>query len=179
MAEPTYRRVRSDPEWSDWVQAVQIEYDPSELSYWRILDAFFGNHDEWRGQRRPRQHQSTIFVHNDAQAAVARQTVGNRYGCTTAIEPCALFWDAEASHQKRQLQRAPELFLSLGLREPSELLSSCATVVLNAVAARKLRPELAERRLETLDGEVSSEELRALVGAMDAFWGEWVVIHGG
>jgi peptide methionine sulfoxide reductase MsrA len=177
VAEPTYGRVCSDPEWADWVPAVQVEYDPSEVSYWRILDAVFGGHDGWGGERR--QQQSTILAHTDAQAAVARQVVANRYGSTTAVEPFVVFWDAEACHQKRHLQRAPELFMSLGLREPSELLSSRAAAVLNAVAARKLRPELAERRLAAMEGEVSEEQLRSLVGAMAAFWGNWVVIHGG
>lgn len=182
VAEPTYRRVCGNPEWGDWVETVQLEYDPSALSYAEVLDAFFRNHDGWQGQRpsRSRQYQSVIFAHDQAQLASARQAVAARPGCGTLVEAFGQFWDAEAYHQKWLLQRKPQLFLSLGLREPSDLLLSRAAVQLNAFAAHRLRPETAARRLAALvdaDG-FGKPQLRAAVDAMAEFTDEPIVMYG-
>jgi peptide-methionine (S)-S-oxide reductase len=182
VAEPTYRRVCGSPEWGDWVETVQLEYDPSALTYAEVLDAFFRNHDGWRGQRpsRARQYQSVIFAHDEAQLITARQAVGARPGCGTKVEPFSQFWDAEAYHQKWLLQRKPRLFLSLGLREPSELVSSRAAVQLNALAAGRLRPETAARRLKAFVGEdgFGPEQQSAAIEAMAEYTDEPIVMYG-
>jgi hypothetical protein len=121
-----------------------------------------------------------IFAHDEAQLASARQAVGARPGCGTLVETFGQFWDAEAYHQKWLLQRKPQLFLSLGLREPSDLLTSRAAVQLNAFAARRLRPETTARRLEALVGADGFElqTLRAAVDAMAEFTDEPIVMYG-
>mmetsp|Transcript_12921 Transcript_12921/g.39446 ORF Transcript_12921/g.39446 Transcript_12921/m.39446 type:complete len:201 (+) Transcript_12921:205-807(+) len=181
-AEPTYRRVCGNPAWADWVETVQLEYDPRKISYEEVLDAFFRNHNSWQGQRasRSRQYQSVIFAHDEVQRDFAIRAIRARDRCGTLLESYTAFWDAEAYHQKWLLQRKAPLFMSLGLKEPSELFTSRAAVQLNAFAARRLRPETAARRLSLLadEGEIDPQALPAILDTMAEFSDEPIVMYG-
>lgn len=180
-ADPTYRRVCNYPEWADWVETVQIEYDPSELSFADVLDAFFRSHGGWQAGRsgRSRQYASAIFAHDEAQAAAARTAIASRDRCGTLLEPFGQFYDAEAYHQKWVLQRKRPLFLSLGLLEPSEMLTSSAAVHLNAFAASRISAETAQRRLDSLagTGTLHPEALRQATEAMGCFSDKPIVMY--
>ena len=153
---PTYRGVCSDPTFSDYAEAVHIDYDPSVLSYERVLDAFFHMHDS-TAAKKSRQYQSIIFTHNDEQMQLAQRALDGQPRAATTIEAATPFWDAEAYHQKWLLQRKAPLLKSLGLSAPEELLGAAPTV-LNAVAAGKLGPKAGLARLGAL---VDSGELEA------------------
>jgi len=147
-ANPSYKKVCSDPLFADYAEAVHIEYDPSMLSYDDVLAAFFRLHDA-TARGRSRQYASIIFTHGEAQAQQASAALAAQPRAATTVEAAAPFWDAEAYHQKWLLQRKRPLFLSLGMTSPDELWSEPATV-LNAVAAGKLPGRVAMQRLDAL-----------------------------
>lgn len=166
--EPTYRRVCNDKRWGDYVETIQLEYEPSRLSYEEVLDAFFRSHDPY-ARLRGRQYQSVIFVHTAEQKAVAEAGLAARSGVSTALEEFHSFWDAEAYHQKWLLQRRKELFLSVGLVEASELFSSQAATILNAFAARRIATDACAARIHALalEPEVEGRILAAVQAHTD------------
>ena len=164
---PSYRKVCNDPIYGDYAEAVTIDYDPTTISYEGILEAFFRCHDPMSGGR-SRQYASIIFTHDGEQAETAQRLLAARPGVKTVAEPASDFWDAEAYHQKWLLQRKRPLFVSLGMVSREELLGAPATV-LNAVAAGKLRPDIALERLEKLmlKGELRGEAHGAIAAVLD------------
>jgi methionine-S-sulfoxide reductase len=106
--DPTYEDVHTGR--TGHAEAVRIVYDPAQLSYEAILRFFFRLHDPTtlnrQGNDRGTQYRSTIFVHDDAQRAVAEQvraevnTKGRWAGrVVTTIEPAGPWYSAEEYHQ--------------------------------------------------------------------------------
>lgn len=106
---PTYRDVcRGD---TGHTEVVQVRYDPDQLSYESLLDAFWQCHDPTQVNRQGPdfgyQYRSVIFWHSDRQRTVAEaskqrlQASGAHASpVATAIEPASVFYDAEEYHQK-------------------------------------------------------------------------------
>ena len=100
--EPTYHSL------GDHTEVVQVEYDPTVLSYADLLDVFWSAHDP-RQSARKRQYRSVILtesvVHRQA-AERTRQDTASRLGgsVATAIEDLDAFHLAEPYHQKYELR---------------------------------------------------------------------------
>lgn len=105
--KPTYESVCSHR--TGHAEAVLVEFDPKQVSYQRLLDLFFANHDPTtlnrQGPDRGDQYRSAVFTFSDAQAAAAKTTatreeknLGKKV--VTAISPAAAFWKAEEYHQQ-------------------------------------------------------------------------------
>lgn len=110
---PTYRQVCTDT--TGHAEVVQVEFDPTVVSYQQLLDAFFQMHDPTQvGRQGPdigSQYRSAIFYHTEEQGRLARETVKRledekRYprAIATEITPAPQFWRAEDYHQ-RYLER--------------------------------------------------------------------------
>lgn len=104
---PTYESVCSHT--TGHAEAVLVEFDPKQVSYQRLLDLFFANHDPTtlnrQGPDRGDQYRSAIFTFSDTQANAARATAmreEKKLGkqVTTVIGPAAPFWKAEEYHQQ-------------------------------------------------------------------------------
>jgi peptide-methionine (S)-S-oxide reductase len=104
---PTYRQL------ADHIETIQVDYDPSKISYQEILNVFFNNHkpiaEPWK-----RQYMSAVFWHNDEQQQIinqAKESIANQLNreIFTAVYPSQEFYLAEDRHQKYKLQRQPEL----------------------------------------------------------------------
>jgi peptide-methionine (S)-S-oxide reductase len=104
---PTYKQVCRGR--TGHAKAVQIEYDPSILSYAELLDVFWANHNPTTRNRQGwdigSQYRSVIFYRRDAQHAAAvtsrdLQQKGRRRKIVTAIVPAQRFWAAEDYHQQ-------------------------------------------------------------------------------
>ncbi|MHB1320913.1 MAG: peptide-methionine (S)-S-oxide reductase MsrA [Acidithiobacillus ferrivorans] len=92
-------------------EAVEIHYDPTLLSFGRLLQVFFAvAHDPTQHNRQGNdvgtQYRSAIFTRNDAQVVLARDYVAqlNRAGVfaapiATEITPLTHFYPAEDTHQ--------------------------------------------------------------------------------
>jgi len=110
---PTYRNI------GDYVEAIQIEYDPRQISYSQLLKMFFEFHDPTTKHQK-RQYISAIFYHDDEQKTLAEEAVASqrktlRSPVLTEILSGNAFFDAEDYHQKYLLRSQPVLFRSLGL----------------------------------------------------------------
>ncbi len=91
-------------------EAVQLEYDPSQISYEELLDVFWSCHDPTtRNRQGPdigTQYRSVVFFHSPKQAAAtkeskARLEAAGRYRkpIVTEIVPVSTFYRAEEYHQ--------------------------------------------------------------------------------
>lgn len=101
----------------DHAEAVEVVFDPDELSYRRLLEFFFQIHDpttrDRQGNDIGRSYRSAIFPIDDRQRRIALDTIADvdRSGrwpgpVVTEVEPAGDFWEAEPEHQD-YLQRIP------------------------------------------------------------------------
>lgn len=113
MKHPTYRDVCTGR--TGHAEVVEVTFDPETVSYDRLLDAFWSNHNPTTLNRQGpdvgTQYRSAIFYHDDAQraAAVASKERLERDGAfrspiVTEITPASEFYPAEEYHQ-RYLQK--------------------------------------------------------------------------
>ncbi len=105
---PTYEQVSADE--TGHLEAVQVHYDPKEISYQVLLEAFWRQVDptDAGGQfyDRGESYRTGIFYHGEQQKAAAERSRAalNRSGrfdqaVVTEIVPFAKFWTAEEYHQ--------------------------------------------------------------------------------
>ncbi len=105
---PTYEEVCSGT--TGHVEAVEITYDPSIISYRKLLDAFWMqiNPTDAGGQfaDRGEQYKSVIFYHDDEQKRLAERSKSDleKSGRFTApiateIRKASVFYQAEEYHQ--------------------------------------------------------------------------------
>ena len=109
MKNPTYRDVCTGH--TGHAEVVEVEYDPSQVSYEELLNLFWENHDPTQLNRQGpdvgAQYRSAIFFHTPEQEAAARaskerlQNSGKyRRPIATEITPAAEFYRAEEYHQQ-------------------------------------------------------------------------------
>jgi peptide-methionine (S)-S-oxide reductase len=128
---PTYHNL------GDHSESIEVVYDPSRISYEKLLEIFWASHDP---ASRPwsRQYMAAIFYHDEGQKLLAERTrdrEARRIGrpVHTGIFPASVFTPAEEYHQKFQLRRHPELMKELraAYPDPKDLVSSTAAARLN------------------------------------------------
>ena len=106
---PTYHDVCAHG--TGHAEVVEVEYDPTRVSYEQLLDAFFEMHDPTQVNRQGPdigdQYRSVIFFHNSEQQAAAEKAkaeldASDRFARPTAtlVEPAPTFWRAEEYHQR-------------------------------------------------------------------------------
>jgi peptide-methionine (S)-S-oxide reductase len=114
LENPTYEDVCSDK--TGHAEVVQVEYDPSEVTYNALLTVFWENHDPTtlnkQGPDHGTQYRSVIFYHMDEQKAQAEaskaalEALGKfNKPIVTQILPATTFWEAEEYHQKYLMKR--------------------------------------------------------------------------
>jgi peptide-methionine (S)-S-oxide reductase len=112
---PTYHNL------GDHSETIQIEYDPTKITYEELLAVFWNNHNP---TARPlsRQYASIVFYHDEAQREVAERTKAQEEAkrqreIYTEIVPAGTFYPAEAYHQKYWL-RGSALMREFGAMYP-------------------------------------------------------------
>jgi peptide-methionine (S)-S-oxide reductase len=109
LENPTYENVCSGR--TGHAEVVEVEYDPSKVSYEKLLDVFWENHDPTTLNRQGpdvgEQYRSAIFFESPEQEAAARASKeslekSGRYKrpIVTEIEPASTFYRAEEYHQR-------------------------------------------------------------------------------
>jgi peptide-methionine (S)-S-oxide reductase len=107
--DPTYKQVCTDG--TGHAEAVEIDFDPTKVSYRELLAVFFQSHDptQWnrQGPDYGSQYRSEIFFHGaeqEAEAKEAKEALGKsgifKKPIVTLIEPAAPFYRAEEYHQR-------------------------------------------------------------------------------
>ena len=110
---PTYSDVCSDE--TGHAEAVQVEFDPRQVSFEKLLDAFWSLHDPTQYHRQGpdvgSQYRSAIFYHSKSQEKAATKSKeklekSGRYKkpIVTEIIPAKEFYPAEDYHQKYWLK---------------------------------------------------------------------------
>lgn len=128
---PTYKQVCAGN--TGHAEVVRLIYDSSRISYERLLQLFWENHNPTQGNRQGNdvgsQYRSLIMYCSDSQRALAelsktdygnRLAVGGYSDITTQIVPLAAFWPAEEDHQQ-YLDRYPDGYCALrgtGVKAP-------------------------------------------------------------
>ena len=109
LKNPTYEDVCTDT--TGHAEVIQVEYDPSKISYRKILDIFWNNHDPTTPNRQGpdigKQYRSAIFFHTAEQQKDALESKDEleRSGkytkkIVTEIVPATEFYKAEDYHQQ-------------------------------------------------------------------------------
>ncbi|MDX1595952.1 MAG: peptide-methionine (S)-S-oxide reductase MsrA [Nitrosopumilaceae archaeon] len=109
LPNPTYEEVCTDR--TGHAEAVQIEYDPQEISYNDLLKIFWENHDPTTLNRQGpdvgTQYRSAVFYHDESQKQDAEKSKhelekSGRYQkpIVTEVKPVPEFYSAEEYHQK-------------------------------------------------------------------------------
>ena len=108
VVNPTYRQVtRGD---TGHVEALEVRFDPGEVSYAELLEVFWRNVDptDAGGQfcDRGSSYRPVIFTAGaeqeqqaQASARAAQQELGSEQPLPVAIQPLQRFWPAEDYHQ--------------------------------------------------------------------------------
>jgi peptide-methionine (S)-S-oxide reductase len=108
-ANPTYREVCTGL--TGHAEALEIIFDPAQVSYEQLLDIFWNEHDPTTLNRQGpdvgTQYRSAIFYHTPEQEAAARASkeklqASDRYSrpIVTEIIPASEFYRAEEYHQQ-------------------------------------------------------------------------------
>lgn len=127
VPNPTYKQVCSDR--TGHAEVVQVEYDPSRVSYEELLDVFWSNHDPTQVNRQGpdygTQYRTVIFVHDEDQekaALASRERVQDRFRkpIATQIEPVKEFYRAEEYHQ-RYLEKQGLASCTVTLQDTSQI----------------------------------------------------------
>ena len=111
VADATYRNHGTHAE------GIEITFDPSVISYRRLLELFFQIHDpsteNRQGNDRGTSYRSAIYYTSEEQKQVAEDTIRDVDASglwpgkvVTEVAPAGPFWQAEPEHQD-YLQRLP------------------------------------------------------------------------
>ena len=111
VANATYRNHEGHAE------AIEIVFDPAQISYRRLLEFFFQIHDPSTRNRQGNDvgssYRSAIFHTSDEQRRIAFDTIADVDASglwpakvVTEVVPAAPFWQAEPEHQD-YLERIP------------------------------------------------------------------------
>lgn len=109
LQNPTYEEVCTDK--TGHAEAVEVEYDPDEISFEDLLNVFWSNHNPTTLNRQGPdvgiQYRSAIFYHDETQKEIAEKSKqeldkSEKFDnpIITQIVPAPTFYKAEEYHQK-------------------------------------------------------------------------------
>jgi peptide-methionine (S)-S-oxide reductase len=105
--DPTYKDVCTGK--TGHAEAVEVEFDPSKVTYGDLLNVFWSAHDpttkDRQGPDSGTQYRSAIFFQDKEQEAEAKASRDKQEGkfkdpIVTQIVPATMFWKAEEYHQR-------------------------------------------------------------------------------
>jgi peptide-methionine (S)-S-oxide reductase len=107
---PSYKDVCTDQ--TGHAEVVELDFDPAQVSYETLLDAFFKLHDPTTMNRQGpdwgSQYRSVVFTHSPEQERAAKTKIEELTASgvykpkrvVTQVVPATTFWRAEEYHQK-------------------------------------------------------------------------------
>lgn len=150
---------------------MQLDFDPSVITYEELLEVFFASHDACR-RGASRQYMSAIFYHdlNQKRAAEeAKRREEQRLGKTvqTQLLPASIFYLAEDYHQKYALQADRTVMADFTRMYPefADIVDSTAATRANAYLYGYGELEQLQRELDSLG--LSEESEKRLVSRLE------------
>jgi len=109
LINPSYEEVCTDR--TGHAEAVEVDFDPAEISFEELLNVFWNNHNPTTPNRQGldvgTQYRSVIFYHDEKQKEIAEKSKQSLSESgihdnpiVTEIAPAPTFYDAEEYHQK-------------------------------------------------------------------------------
>ncbi len=147
---PTYHSL------GDHSESIEIDYDPTVVSYKDLLKIFWEGHDPGA---RPwsTQYKAAIFYHDDGQKRLAEATrdaieAARKIKVRTEILPASTFYLAEGYHQKYSLRSQTEIMKEFRAIYPSDeaFVNSTATARVNGYLAGLARFEDVREAVDNL-----------------------------
>ena len=158
--QPTYYSL------GDHTETVQVDFDPAQTSYERLLEVFWAAPNAC-AEEGSRQYMSAVFYHGDSQRRLAlkvrdREATKRGSPITTRILPVKTFYVAEAYHQKYLLRDDAKLLREFQVMypDPKELMNSTAAARVNSYLGGHGSKELIRKEIDQLG---LSQEARQLV----------------
>ena len=126
---PTYHDL------GDHTETLQVEFDPTQVTYADLLEVFWGEHSP-ASRSWSRQYKAAVFYHSDEQERLAlstrdRKAVELGSKVHTEILPATTFTPAEDYHQKYYLRRHRGILREFKAMYPRE-----GDVIASTAAAR-------------------------------------------
>ncbi|MEX0669283.1 MAG: peptide-methionine (S)-S-oxide reductase MsrA [Pirellulales bacterium] len=108
VPNPTYKDVCTGL--SGHAEAIEIEYDPTVVSFEKLLEVFFATHDPTTKNRQGAdvgtQYRSGVFYHDDEQKRITEEVIKRLDDAkvfpgkiVTEVTKATIFYPAEAFHQ--------------------------------------------------------------------------------
>ncbi len=147
---PDYRHI------GDHTETVQVDFDPSRVTYQELLAIFWQSHAPTT-RPRSRQYRKAVFYQNETQKHLALESkaaLEKKTGKTvhTEIVPLGSFTLAENYHQKYLLKSEKELVREMRRIYPRDLdfINSTAVARLNGYAGGNGNREQLAREIDQL-----------------------------
>ncbi len=146
---PTYYKLGSHTE------TVEIDYDPTRISYEELLDIFWDSHNPARPALSV-QYKSAIFYHDEEQKQLALDSKARleaELSATifTEILPYSRFYLAEGYHQKYYLRNVPDLKKEMTAIYPdiNDFVNSTAVARVNGYLSGKRDIEILKQEIDS------------------------------
>ena len=108
IENPTYEQVCTGR--TGHAEAIEIEYDPQQISFEKLLEVFFATHDPTtlnrQGADAGTQYRSGVFYHDAEQKKIATEVIAKLDAAkvfpgkiVTEVTPATKFYPAEKYHQ--------------------------------------------------------------------------------
>lgn len=131
VKNPTYRQVCGGQ--TGHAEALQVEYDPAQISYPELLEIFWKTHDPTTRDRQGNdvgpQYRSVIFYHNEEQKRLAEEYKQKLDAAgiwedpiVTEISPFTNFYPAEDYHQNYYNENPYQPYCTFNIRPKVEKL---------------------------------------------------------
>jgi len=148
--DPTYRSI------GDHSETIQIDYDPTRISYKKLLSVFWHSHNPTQ-RSWSQQYKSAIFYHIEKQRKLALETQAfeeqqRNQKIQTEIVPFTQFYLAEDYHQKYGLRGHSDLMGEFKTMYPGNLdfVNSTAAARVNGYISGHGTPEEIRATIENL-----------------------------
>ena len=164
---PTYYSL------GDHTETVQIDYDPTVISYEELLAVFWDSHNPVRPPLSV-QYKSIIFYHDEEQKRLALESKAHREAeldetIFTEVVSYSRFYLAEDYHQKYYLSNVPDLYKEFKAIYPDigDFIDSTAVARVNGYVIGKRDIEVLRREIDSYGLSPSARQRLLSLAAHD------------
>lgn len=161
---PSYHNIK------DHAESIQVEFDPSKITFEKIIRTYFRNNDA--SYPRSGQYRPIIYYHNEEQKNIAQkikeeEEKKRKRQLYVEIQAASDFYLAEDYHQKYYLQGRSSLMKLTKLNKLpiEELIASPVAAKLNGILEHPDYAEMLKKELASYNfPEAAVKEIESIVG---------------